>query len=592
VGILDEDVTRVREATDIVELIGESVALKRVGRRYSGLCPFHAENTPSFSVNPEMGFYYCFGCNQTGDVITFVRETEHLDFVGTIERLANRAGITLRYDNANVGKERKRRARLVDATRAAIAFYHDRLLTAEDAKSARGYLRSRGFDGDAARRFQLGWAPDTFDALSRHLQDAKFSRDDITEAGLAFVNRANKLQDQFRRRLLFPIFDSRGDAVGFGGRALDGDGPKYKNTAETPLYHKSRVLYGLNWAKGEVVAKGEAVVCEGYTDVMACVLAGVPNAVATCGTALTDEHVEQLKNLARRVVLAYDADAAGQGAAERWYQWEQRYEIEVRVAAMPAGRDPAEVWQDDPGALLAAIEGAAPFLRFRLDRLLGQSDLESVEGRARAAEQAGAIVAEHPNEMVRDQYAVELAERLRLDAEGVRAAVRRGPRRDRPAPTAPVSRVATPKGDRRELDLLRWAIHSPELVADWLEESLFADPEARAAFDVLAASDTFGDAVATGDEGVRALLQRLAVEEPEDDPEPETLRSRLLLYAVEPAGARLLASMLRDGDPRVSEVKVQLDRLAHAREAGDWSSGEQAAKQLLTWIGADNEEHT
>ncbi|HMG27484.1 MAG TPA: DNA primase, partial [Acidimicrobiia bacterium] len=322
-GILDDDVARVRESTDLVALVGEHVALKRVGRRFMGLCPFHTEKTPSFSVNPELLVWHCFGCQKSGDAITFVRETEQLDFVEAVERLAARAGITLRYDNANVGKDRKRKERLSEVVGAAIAFYHRLLLEAPEGGSGRKHLRSRNFDGDAARRFQLGWAPDGFDALSVHLQREGLLRKDIQDAGLAFVNRANKLQDQFRSRLMFPIYDSRGEPAGFGGRALGDQMPKYKNSPETPIYQKSRLLYGLNWAKGEIVARGEVVICEGYTDVMAFVLAGAPNAVATCGTALADDHFQILKNLARKVVLAYDADSAGRAAAERWYQWEQ-----------------------------------------------------------------------------------------------------------------------------------------------------------------------------------------------------------------------------------------------------------------------------
>ena len=319
-GILDEDVVRVREAADIVATISEHVALRKVGRRYQGLCPFHTEKSPSFSVNPELGLYYCFGCGARGDAITFVREVEHLDFPEAVERLASRTGISLRYDDAAVGKERKRRDRLVEAVSAAVDFYHRRLLEEPDAGVARRYLRSRGFDGDAARRFLLGWAPDGFDALSNELQRQSFARDDLVAAGLSFVNKANKLQDQFRARLLFPIYDARGGAVGFGGRLLSGDGPKYKNSPETPIYQKSRLLYGLNWAKEEIVIRGSTIVCEGYTDVMALALSGEPNAVATCGTALTEDHVRLLKSFAPSVVLAYDADAAGQAAAERFYQ--------------------------------------------------------------------------------------------------------------------------------------------------------------------------------------------------------------------------------------------------------------------------------
>src|SRR5947208_53291 len=206
-GILDEDVTRVRDATDFVALASEHLALKRVGSRFVGLCPFHAEKTPSFSINPEINRYYCFGCQANGDAISFVREVEHLDFVDAVERLAARAGITLRYDSTAVTKDRSRRDRLVAAVGAAVDFYHQLLLNSPEGGVARRYLRSRGFDGDHARQFHLGWAPDAWDKLSVHLQQEKFSRDDIVTAGLAFVNKANKLQDQFRARLLFPIYD-------------------------------------------------------------------------------------------------------------------------------------------------------------------------------------------------------------------------------------------------------------------------------------------------------------------------------------------------------------------------------------------------
>jgi DNA primase len=594
-GILDDDVARVRESTDLVALAGEHIALKRVGRRFMGLCPFHTEKTPSFSINPELGVFHCFGCQKSGDAITFIREVEHLAFVEAVERLAARAGITLRYDSASVGKDRKRKERLSEAVGAAIAFYHRQLMEAPDGGPGRKHLRSRNFDGDAARRFQLGWAPDGFDALSVHLQRAGFGRNDILDAGLAFVNRANKLQDQFRSRLLFPIYDSRGEPAGFGGRALGDEMPKYKNSPETPIYQKSRLLYGLNWAKGEIVARGEAVICEGYTDVMAFTLAGTPNAVATCGTALADDHFQILKNLARKVVLAYDADTAGQAAAERWYQWEQRYEVQVQVADLPPGRDPGDLWKDDPAALGTAIARAAPFLQFRVDRLLAGADLSTLEGRARAAEAAAAIVATHPNELVRDQYVMKLAGTLEIDADRLRDAVggaaRSGRRvmREKPAAEAPHDgNGREPVVDRRELDILRWAIHRPELVADWLDASLFSDAAARRVFDLLTETSTFHEALDASDDASRQLLQRLAVEEPavDDDREPETFRARLMINTVEPAAQRLLTAMLRDGDDRASEVKGHLDALAHDREVGDWDAARRDAEQLVGWVVA------
>ena len=609
-GILDEDVVRVRESTDIVALIGEQLALKRVGTRYRGLCPFHQEKTPSFYVNAELGLYKCFGCQVSGDAITFVREMEHLDFVDAVERLAAKAGITLRYDDKRAGENKSRNAKLSEAVGAAIGEYHRLLLESPEAGAARKYLRGRGFDGDAVRRFKLGWAPDEWDQVSRALQQQGYKRDDLVGAGLAFVNRANKLQDQFRARLMFPIYDTRGEPAGFGGRALGDQMPKYKNSPDNPLYHKSRILYGLNWAKAEVVARGEVIVCEGYTDVMAFALAGAPNAVATCGTALTDDHVRALKNLARRVVLAYDADAAGQGAAEKWFSWESEYEIELRVAALPEGRDPAEVWQESPEALVQAVEKATPFLQFRLDRLFAAADLTTPEGRGRAGQAAAAIVAQHPNELVRDQYVMQLALRLEIEADALRHAVatavarpapssnpRDAPRRrydndnggaergsdanDEDAP-----RVAVPPApiDRREMDLLRWAIHEPEMVADWIDAPLFADPQAHAVFELLASSHTFHDALDASDGATRDLLERLAVEEPAADDEPETIAGRLLVNAAEPRGREVLQQLLDTGDDHASEVKLLLDELAHDREMGDWGQAREAALRLVAWV--------
>ncbi len=589
-GILDDDVARVRESTDLVALIGEHVALKRVGRRFQGLCPFHTEKTPSFSVSPDKAVYFCFGCQKSGDAITFIREVEQLDFVGAVERLAARANITLRYDDANFSQERKRKQRLHEATQAAIDFYHQRLLGSADAGNARRYLRSRGFDGDAARRFSLGWSPDGYDALSTHLQKEKFGRQDITDAGLAFVNKANKLQDAFRGRLMFPIWDTRGDPVGFGGRMLEGaQGPKYKNTAETAIYQKSRLLYGLNWAKGEIVAQGEVVICEGYTDVMAFVLAGVTTAVATCGTALADEHFLTLKNLARKVTLAYDADSAGQAAAERCFQWEQRYEVQFQVADLPPGRDPADIFSDDPQQLLAAVKGASPFLEFRLDRLLRGEDLLSLEGRARVAQNAAAMIAEHPNDLVRDQYVMKLSSRLDIDADRLRTTVERARtrphgQREQPARSPDVARTV----DRRELDALRWAVHAPDLMSGRLDGVLFADSLARTAFDALT-SWPWHECLERVSPEVAALLQRLAVEDPETGGPEEELATHVVVNLVEASSQRHLASMLRREDPRSADVKTMLDALANARSSEHWDVAENVAEQLVTWIADDGD---
>ncbi len=425
-AIVEEDVAAVKAATDIVAVVSAAgVALKRSGNQaFVGLCPFHDEKTPSFNVNLA-GFYHCFGCQKGGDAITFVQETDGVDFVTAVERLAVRAGVTLHYTERDESERRTRRGQLLSAVATAADWYHQRLLTAPDAARARAHLRRRGFDADAVRRFKLGWAPDNWDELTKALH---LPRDVALATGLVRENNAGRLNDFFRARIMFPIADVGGDAVGFGGRRLDdGQGPKYLNPSTTQLYDKSKVLYGLDWAKAEIVRAGEVVVCEGYTDVIGFHLAGVPRAVATCGTALTEDHVRQLTRFARRVVLAFDADAAGQQAAARFHEWEQRYELDVVVATFPVGADPGELARDDPAALAAAVAGATPYLSWRLARLFAAADMGSVEGRARAAGTAADAVGAHPDPMVRDQYLFEVASRCRVDIERLRARVEAGP---------------------------------------------------------------------------------------------------------------------------------------------------------------------
>ncbi|MFM7069913.1 MAG: DNA primase, partial [Actinomycetes bacterium] len=380
-GIVDDDITRVRESVDIVALISQYTQLKRVGQRWSGLCPFHSEKTPSFSVNPADGFYYCFGCKEHGDAITFVRSMEHLDFVGAVERLAAMAGVSLRYTDQNEGAGRQRRKELQGHLERAVAWYHERLKSAPDAAAARAYLRSRGFTGEDVARYQLGWAPDDWDQLARHL---RLSNRDLEAVGLGFVNRRDRQQDFFRARVLFPIFDEQGRPIGFGGRKLpDAEGPKYQNSRDNELYNKSKALYGISWAKADIVQVDEVVICEGYTDVIGFGRAGVDRAVATCGTSLTEDHVKLLRKFTRRLVLAYDADEAGQSASERVYAWEKAYEVQVAVVALPPGSDPDELARSNPEALREAVASARPFLSFRVDRVLGAADLTAPEGRAR-----------------------------------------------------------------------------------------------------------------------------------------------------------------------------------------------------------------
>ncbi|HEX2700704.1 MAG TPA: toprim domain-containing protein, partial [Acidimicrobiales bacterium] len=365
------------------------------------------------------------------------------------------------------------------------------------------------------RAFRLGWAPGDWDTLARAL---RLPDTVLRDTGLGIVNRRGRQQDNFRARVMFPILDAAGKAVAFGGRALPGaDGPKYKNSPETPVYAKSRTLYGLNWAKGEVVSAGEVVVCEGYTDVIAFFGAGVRRAVATCGTALADEHFRMLKNFARRIVLAYDADSAGQAAAERFYEWERRYDVDVAVLALPPGSDPGDVARQDPVALARAVTDAKPFLAFRLDRVLAAANLRTPEGRARAAEAAMAVIGEHPSELVRDQYLMQVADRCRLEADQLRrgtftaGAPSGGRRGDGTSPPVPPAGRRDPGGP--ELEALRLAVHHREEVATRLHAALFADERNLAAFSALAGSASVHDAITAADPGAADLLQRLAVEE-------------------------------------------------------------------------------
>ncbi|MGA2837233.1 MAG: DNA primase [Acidimicrobiales bacterium] len=617
-GIPDEDVARVRAATDIVALIGEHAALKRSGLRWVGLCPFHTEKSPSFSVNAEAGFYYCFGCQASGDAITFVREIEHLDFVDAVRRLADKAGITIREDG-NSGRDGQKRKVFLDAMERATEWYHQRLLTGSDAGQARDYLRSRGYDGAVVRRFRLGWAPDGWDTLCSAL---RLGEDVAVGAGLGFVNRRGKLQDAFRARVLFPICDPSGNPVALGGRILPGstDPAKYKNSTETPIYSKRRTLYALNWAKQDVIASGEVVVCEGYTDVIGFFEAGVPRAVATCGTALAEEHVRLLKNFATRIVLAFDADGAGQSAAGRFYEWERKLEIDVAVAALPPGSDPADLARSDPGALRAAVEGAKPFLQFRLERILGAGDLSTPEGRARTADHALAAVAEHPDDLVRDQYVMQVAERCRLEPASLRDRLERirreGPRTPPPRSDRTTVHPEGPPGDRDPrgydgppdgpgpewdgwddgpvpggrgrpsaasefrpgLEALRLAIHRPEEVGERLEAPLFGDPVQRAAFLALVEADDLAEAIDTATGRVQALLVRLTVEEPRAEPDEvvtqlvrNAVRREMKLVAVE---ARTSTRAMEDAASVASWLQELDDPVVSA----------EASQRLVAWL--------
>ena len=595
-GIVGEDVVRVREETDMVRLITQHTQLKKSGRQWMGLCPFHGEKSPSFSVNQEKGVYYCFGCQVSGDAIDFVREMESLNFAGAVEYLAGRAGITLRYTDRNEGKVHSRRKHLTEAIGKAVAFYHDLLLNDPGARSAREYLKSRGFDGEVARRFSIGWAPDDWSQLAGHL---KLSDPDLKASGLGGINRRGGQYDAFRARIMFPILDERDNPVGFGGRKLpDGEGPKYKNTSDAAeTYSKSRVLYGLNWAKTEAGRTDEIVVCEGYTDVIGFHLAGLERAVATCGTAMTPDHARKLARFAPRVVLAFDADGAGQSAAERVYEWEEEFGLQFAVADLPVDADPGDLFRTDPEGLRRAVEQARPFLEFRIDRVLGRGDMDTAEGRAHAAEGAAALVGQHPNSLVRDQYLVGIADRCLLDVDhlrlrmlegkastgrkGARKPSRRNASATRPGPPRQVGRL-TP-----ETQALRLLAHRPDEIAGHLSDVLFADPTSLAVYRSLSSHGDVHAAVSAlnvepDDEAAAALLGRLAVEDAGDDQAIGVL-SRLLSLAAGRLAVELEAVSRRDGDlatyqPAISYLRTQVMEL---REP---SSDISTLEALLRWL--------
>jgi len=430
VAIPAEDVVAVREATDLGSLIGAYVGLRPQGRRLVGLCPFHEERTPSFTVNPDLGVYHCFGCGASGDAISFLRAVEHLDFTEAVTRLAERAGVPL-HQAPGADRAGQRRRRLEEVLAETIDFYHHRLLEDPAGEPARSYLAGRGVTADLVARYHLGVAPDGWDVLVRRLA---LPADLVRDAGVAIVNRAGRLQDLFRGRIVFPIYDPAGRPVALGGRLLPGgEGPKYLNSPDGPLYAKRRVLYGLNWAKAEAVETGELVVAEGYMDVIGLSMAGVGRAVAPCGTALGEEHLALARRFARRVVLAFDADRAGLAAAERLYDFERRHDLELAVVTLPEGSDPAEAALRSPDALRQAVAAAEPYLAFRLGRLIAGVATESAERRARAATEAAEAIAAHPDPLVRDAYEREVALRCRLSEARVHELVEETRRRQRRA---------------------------------------------------------------------------------------------------------------------------------------------------------------
>ena len=578
-AIVEEDIERVRAGVSLVDVVSPYVALKRTGRPWVGLCPFHAERSGSFNVRDETGRYRCFGCGAAGDVFKFVQEIEHVDFVTAVESLASKAGIQLTYTTGESGdRTRQKRRQLVDAMAKAVEWYHDRLLNGPDARAARDYLRKRGLAGDTARTFKIGWAPDEWDALCR---DLGVPADVLRETGLGFTNKAGRMQDSFRGRVLFPILTENGDPVAFGGRILPGstDPAKYKNSSETAIYAKSKTLYGLNWAKGDIVAADQVIVCEGYTDVIGFHRAGVKRAVATCGTALTEDHVRLLKRYASNVVLAFDADAAGQGAAQRFYEWEERYQVRVSVARFPDGKDPGELSVSDPEGLRHAVDQALPFLGFRVNRVLNSRKLRSPEDRALVAGEAMAVVNEHQNPEVRKLYAGQVATHVGIPpADLVALAARRVK-----APTvhiAPVRRIGA--AENAEFVCIAMLLQRWDDIAPWLMEELFAEEVARRAF--LAVAESGGaiePALDRADPEAREFLERAAVADVDADPVLEA--RNLIAAATRRRLAQMVVDIAPDQLPAIRGARLQLDEMEDPERA------DVAAEALLGWLHGASE---
>src|SRR5580698_8828800 len=417
--IRDEDLALVRERSAVEEVIGEYLQLRNAGGgSLKGLCPLHDEKTPSFNVTPARGMWYCFSCTQGGDVITFVRKIDNLSFTEAVERLANRAGIELRYEQGGSvpGKEQSQRRRLLEAHRAAAEYYADQLTT-HAAADGLAFLSSRGFETADAQRFRVGYAPAEWDALTRHLRGRGFTEAELLAGGLASQGRRG-LIDKFRGRLIWPIADLTGEVIAFGARKLSAtdDGPKYLNTPETVLFKKSSVLYGADMAKRDIAQHRQAVVVEPYTDVMACHLAGITPAVATSVTSFSDGHITILRRLLMdesqfrgEVIFTFDGDAAGQRAALRAFSMEERFVTQTFVAVQPDGLDPCDlrVTRGD-AAVRDLIAQRVPLFEFAIRSALHEHNLDTTEGKLAALDDAAPIVARIKDRGLRHLYAVNL----------------------------------------------------------------------------------------------------------------------------------------------------------------------------------------
>ena len=601
--IPEDDIARVRDATDIVPLISESVVLKKKGRLYWGLCPFHGEKTPSFKVDPATQLWHCFGCGEGGDVFGFSMRREHLEFPEAVRLLADRARIEIHEEGG--GLPRGRRERLMDACDAAAEYYHQVLTRSREPEvvEARSYLAERGFGIDVARRFTLGYAPGR-GALVKHLRAGGFSSEEVIEANLALppfegdASSASRLKDRFFGRVMFPIRDLNGRVIAFGGRVVGQGEPKYLNSTETPIFHKAANLYGIDQAKATVVASGTAVVVEGYTDVIALHEAGVQNVVATLGTALTRRHVRLLGRFANKIVYLFDGDEAGLRAADRATEFidasitpeSGSSRVELFVAVIPEGFDPADYAErHGAGGMNALIADAQPLLRFAIERRLSANDLSTPGGRAKALAEAAAVIAPVKGSILGHDYANYLADRLRVDFETARGAVEKA----RPVTVRDEDEESEDKGDSRrdepevldasaraERALVGLVAASPALrpgARVLLDSELLADPVARTLLaEVVEAGTAVDDDlfrhVSRSDDRAAVVLTGLLIDAPPAE-EVHSVARQTLAKVKELALERL-----------IKDKKAQLKKL---EAAGD----PDAADTLFKEIAAMQSEH-
>jgi DNA primase len=490
--IREEDMAALRDRADIVDVISGYLQLRKAGRTFKGLCCFHQEKSPSMMVDPAKGLYHCFGCGAGGDVFTFVREVEGLSFNEAAQRLADRFGVQLRFTGGSDQSGDGSRRRLIEAHSAAAAFFKELFQHSPQAAAARKYLEGRGFNQDDAQAWGLGYSPPERDTLYRHLLGRKFKPKEIVDAGLATAGASGEHRDTFRNRLMFPVADLSGQVVGFGARALGDEQPKYLNSSKTPIYDKARILFGLDRSKAAIVKVGHSIVTEGYTDVIALHKVGMTNAVATCGTALGEDHFSLIKRFCDRAILAFDADAAGAVASERGFGMHAKMGLEVLIAPIPAGKDPADVALiEGADATKLIFDAARPLMLFVLEAEIARHQLDTAESKAKAVRAAAAKLAWEPNRVARGEHAFWVARRIGVAPEQVMLEISEASEassagRGRPAELRLPGHV---KVEREALGLL---LDRPEElmsdlggIAAFLTEEHFDQPEHRVVFKAL-----------------------------------------------------------------------------------------------------------